>query len=49
VTDSLGELLALVDLADLLFKEFVTLLADLYDLGAFNAPSCKVWSRLWSW
>lgn len=37
--DTLCDLLALEDLGDLFLKELVTLLADLDDLGALNAPS----------
>ena len=36
---TLGDLLALVDLGDLLLEELVALLADLNDLGALGAPS----------
>lgn len=39
VGDTLGDVLALVDLGDLLLEELVTLLADLNDLGALGAPS----------
>lgn len=40
VRDSLGNLLALVDLGDFILEELVALLADLNDLGALDAPSC---------
>jgi hypothetical protein len=39
VSDTLCDLLALEDLGDLFLEELVTLLADLDDLGALNAPS----------
>jgi hypothetical protein len=39
VSDTLCDLLALVDLCDLLLEELVTLLADLDNLGALSAPS----------
>jgi hypothetical protein len=39
VSDTLCDLLALVDLGDFLLEEGVTLLADLDDLGTLNAPS----------
>jgi len=39
VRDTLCNLLALEDLGDLFIEELVTLLADLDDLGALNAPS----------
>jgi len=39
VGDTLGHLLALVHLCDLIFQQLVALLADLDDLGALNAPS----------
>lgn len=37
--DTLSDLLALVDLGNLLVKELVALLADVDDLGALSAPS----------
>jgi hypothetical protein len=39
VGDTLGDVLALVDLGNLLLEELVTLLADLNDLGTLGAPS----------
>lgn len=42
VRDTLGDLLALVDLGDLLLEELVTLLAQLHDLGALSAPSWRM-------
>lgn len=39
VSNTLCDLLALVDLGDLLLEELVTLLADLDDLGTLSAPS----------
>lgn len=38
---TLGDLLSLEDLADLLVEHLVTLLADLDDLGTLSTPSCK--------
>lgn len=42
VGNALGDLLALVDLGDLLLEELVALLADLDDLGALSAPSYRM-------
>lgn len=41
VTNALGDLLSPVDLADLLFEELVTALAELNNAGALRDPSCK--------
>jgi hypothetical protein len=40
MADTLGYLLALVDLSNLLFKQLVAALAELNDLGSLGAPSC---------
>lgn len=42
VADALGDLLALVDLGDLLLEQLVAALAKLDDVGALSAPSCAV-------
>jgi hypothetical protein len=45
VGDALDDLLALVDLCNLLFQELVAALADLDDLSALDTPSCARLAR----